>query len=153
MQLTKTFTDAQYAQALESWAWLDLGDRKPVFTSLFGDVFLVGPDGVSYLDVIEGRLTTGLWPDGAALEAALNTEEGQDRYLLGGLAFGAQARGLLLGPDQVYTFMPPPVLGGKVGLDSIEVYDFVMAVDIAGQIHDQIRALPPGTPIGSIKIA
>ncbi|MDI1463842.1 DUF1851 domain-containing protein [Catellatospora sp. KI3] len=153
MQLTKTFTEEQFARALESWAWLDLAGRKPVFTSLFGDVFLVGTDGVSYLDVIEGKLLAGIWPDGAALEAMLNTEAGEDRYLLGGLALGAQAKGLTLGPDQVFTFMPPPVLGGKVGLETVEVADFVVAVDIAGQIHDQIRALPPGTPIGSIKIA
>ncbi|GHJ45198.1 hypothetical protein Cs7R123_25400 [Catellatospora sp. TT07R-123] len=152
MQLTKTFTDEQYARALESWAWLDLAGRKPVFTSLFGDVFLAGTDGVSYLDVIEGRLLTAVWPTGADLEASLNTEEGEDRYLLGGLALGAQARGLTLGPDQVFTFMPPPVLGGKVGLETIEVADFVMAVDIAGQIHDQVRAMPPGASI-NIKIA
>jgi hypothetical protein len=39
VQLTKTFTSGQYAQATESWQWLGLADKTPLFTSLFGDIF------------------------------------------------------------------------------------------------------------------
>ncbi|WP_433650977.1 hypothetical protein ACQP2C_32125 [Micromonospora zamorensis] len=45
MELTKQFSEQQYARALESWAWLDLAGKAPRFTSLFGDVFLESADG------------------------------------------------------------------------------------------------------------
>lgn len=40
MELTKQFSEPQYARALESWTWLDLDGKAPRFTSLFGDVSL-----------------------------------------------------------------------------------------------------------------
>ena len=45
------------------------------------------------------------------------------------------------------SFVVPPVLGGKFDPDNVTVRDFVVALNISGQIHDQIRDLPPGTPI------
>lgn len=151
MRFTKTFSDEQYAQALDSWSWLGLDGRKPLFASLFGDVFLAGRDGCWYLDTIEGTLTQP-WASADELELELSTEQGQDRYLLGGLAAAAAARGLALDADQVYSFMPPPVLGGGVTIESVTVESFVMAVNIAGQIHEQVRDLPPGTQVTGVTL-
>ncbi|GAA1384897.1 T6SS immunity protein Tdi1 domain-containing protein [Catellatospora chokoriensis] len=151
MRFTKTFTEQQYAQALDSWSWLGLDGRKPLFTSLFGDVFLAGKDGCWYLDTIEGALTR-VWASADELALDLSTEQGQDRYLLGGLAAQAADRGLELGSDQVYTFMPPPVIGGGVTIESVVVESFAVAVNIAGQIHEQVRDLPPGTSVTGITL-
>jgi hypothetical protein len=65
--------------------------------------------------------------------------------LLGGLAFAAAERGIVLRPNQVYDFATP--LGGALDVEQISAMDFVVALNLAGQIHDQIRNLPPGTPI------
>jgi hypothetical protein len=43
-------------------------------------------------------------------------------------------------------------LGGEISLENIQVMDFVTAVNIAGQIHQQIRDLPPGTRIEDVKV-
>lgn len=67
--------------------------------------------------------------------------------MLGGLAFAAEDRGLVPGPEQVYGFAKPPVLGGAIDVENIEVIDFVVGVSIAGQLHAQVRDLPPGTAI------
>jgi len=40
-----------------------------------------------------------------------------------------------------------------VDLDNVEVIDFVVSLNIAGQIHEQVRDLPPGTPISGITIS
>ncbi len=85
---TKTFFPSQYAEALESWAWIDLDGKVPVLSSLFGHVFLQSVEGYWYLDVIGGSLEM-LWPDAASLQAALDTEGGQDEFLLGGIALAA----------------------------------------------------------------
>lgn len=146
MQLTKTFTPEQYERALDSWSWIGLDGMEPMFTSLFGDVFLRSPDGWWYLDTIQGSLSRE-WATEQALRTQLQSQEAQDRYLLAVFAMAAERRGLTLGPEQVYDFVPPPALGGGFAIENIQIYDFVVAVNLAGQLHDQIRDLPPGTQI------
>jgi hypothetical protein len=149
--LTRTFGAERYRRALASWHWIGIGAREPLFTSPFGDVFFRAGDGYWWLDTLEATLTRP-WDTGDEMLADLNTLAGQDRYLLAGLAAGAARRGLVPGPDEVYDFRIPPVLGGPVEVDNIGVLDFVVCVNIAGQIHDQIRGLPPGATVSGITI-
>jgi hypothetical protein len=151
MEPIKRFSPEQYEQALDSWSWLDLAGKTPQFASLFCDLFLESPEGWWYLDTIEGGLEQ-VWQTGAQLQAALNTPEGRDQYLLLGLAKEAERRGVSLAENEVYSLTPPPVLGGELDAANISALDFVVAVDLAGQIHDQVRKLPPGTPISGISI-
>jgi hypothetical protein len=140
VELTKQFSDEQYAVALESWSWLDLHGKAPRFTSLFGDVFLEDREGIWWhLDTFEGELVPR-WPNGAALAAELNTEEGQDQYLLGALAMAAfHRRGLRLSSDEIYAYVPPPVVTGSFDVDEIQVFKFSVAVNAVGQLHRQLR--------------
>jgi hypothetical protein len=46
----------------------------------------------------------------------------------------------------------PPALGGAVDLENVELSDFVLATNIAGQIHQQIKDLPSGTPISGVSL-
>lgn len=125
--------------------------KTPVLASLFGDVFLRAADGYWFLDTIEGTLERE-WASREEVQRALETDEGQDRYLLGGLATSAAARGLVLSEKQVYAFEVPPILGGPVSIDNVTVMDFVVSVNIAGQIHGQIKDVPPGTAISGITV-
>jgi hypothetical protein len=152
VQLTRTFTPEQYAEATESWAWLDLAGKKPVFTSAFGDIFFSAADGYWWLDTLEGTLTRP-WQTADELRADLNSAEGQDTYLLSTLAAEAERAGLTLGQDQVYDFRITPALGGPIEVGNIDVIDFVVGVNIAGQLHDQLRGLPPGTPVTGVTIS
>lgn len=111
VNLTRVFRSEQYVRALESWSFVDLDGKAPAFTSLFGDVFFQARDGFWWLDTVEGKLSRP-WGDAAEVRAALNTPEGQDQYLLGGLAFAAHEAGVVLADDQVYVFDKPPILGG-----------------------------------------
>jgi hypothetical protein len=146
MELTKRFSPDQFRRALESWAWLDLEGKTPVLATLFGDVFFELNGSYWFLDTVEGTLTSQ-WSTGEMLQGELNTEEGQDKYLLGGLAMAADRAGLTLGPDQVYDFKVPPILGGQFALDNILAMDFEVSVHIAGQLLRQVKSLPPGTKI------
>lgn len=151
MDLTKDFSGDDYAAALESWAWLDLTGAAPVLATLFGDVILQTPQGLAFLDTVEGTLTVA-WPDRESVEASLKTQDGQDRYLMGELALAAAEQGIVPGPDQVLSFIHPPVLGGALTVDNLEVQDFVVATNIAGQIHQQVLDLPAGTPIAGVAV-
>jgi hypothetical protein len=151
VELTKTFRVDQYADALESWRWLDLSAKEPLFTSLFGSVFFDSADGCWHLDMVDGTLGRP-WSSGAELETALETDEGRDRYLLAPLARQAVDRGIALAPHEVYDFSTPPVLGGPLDPANLSATDFVVALNLAGQIHDQVRTLPPGTKINEVTI-
>jgi hypothetical protein len=150
MELLRRFNAETFAQALGDWAWL-LADRplRPIAASIFGDVFLQAADGVWYLDSLEGTLSLE-WPDARTLQAALNTPEGQDKYLLGGIAIAAQQKGIIPGPQQVLIFSVPPALGGKISSDNVEAMDFVVAASINGQLRRQLKDLPPGTQITGV---
>jgi hypothetical protein len=142
----RQFSGEQYARALESWHWLDLAGKAALCASPFGDVFLEDDRGVWWLDALEGVLTRP-WATREEFAAALSTAEGQDEYLLAGLGLAAESAGLTPGADQVYGFAVPPNLGGALDVSNVEVVDFVVALNLAGQIHRQIRDLPPGTKI------
>jgi hypothetical protein len=152
MNLTRSFAAEQFARGLESWGWIGAADKVPVFASAFGDVFFRADDGFWYLDTLAGSLTR-VWADAQALEADLATPSGRDRYLLAGLAFGAESRGLIPDAGQVYNFKVPPVLGGALEVDNVETINFVVGLNIAGQLHDQIRGLPPGTRISGFTVS
>lgn len=147
----KSFAAADYERALESWTWLDFTDKTPRFASLFGDVFLESPDGWWFLDTVGGLLTSvGTGPE---LQKILNRPEGQDEYLMLGLAQACQDAGIKLGESEVYSFTPPPVVGGPMVVANVMPLAFVLAVNLAGQVHAQVRDLPPGTPITGFTIA
>lgn len=146
VDLIRNFSPEQFARALESWDWIGTSNKSPVFASPFGDVFFRADDGFWYLDTLEATLTRP-WATAEELKAALNTPEGQDRYLLAGLAASAERRGIMPTASQVYGFKIAPVLGGEVGLGNIEAIDFVVGIHILGQLHRQVRDLQPGTPI------
>jgi hypothetical protein len=151
MEMTRSFTPEQFAQGLESWQWASVGTKTPLFTSPFGDVFFRAEDGFWWLDTLRGSLTRA-WANADTLKADLATASGQDRYLLAGLAFEAERQGLIPAASQVYGFKTPPALGGALDIGNVEPTDFVVSLNLAGQIHEQIRNLPPGTRISGLTI-
>jgi hypothetical protein len=152
MELTRSFTADQFARALESWDWADIQGKQPLFTSPFGDVFFQAQDGFWFLDLLEGTLTRP-WPDADALQADLNTAEGQDRYLMAGLAFAAERQGIIPSARQVLSFKVAPVLGAATAVENIEVMDFEVIVQLTGQLHCQVRDMPSGSRITGFTIA
>ena len=153
MEPIRRFDSQSYSAALESWGWLDgVAGMSPVLANAFGDLFLQAEDGsFAFLDTLGGKLER-VWPDAASLQAAINTDRAQDEYLLIGLVQEAVAAGLEPDTRQVLSFKVPPALGGELSVENLEVTDFVVTLNIAGQIHEKIRKLPPGTPITEITI-
>lgn len=154
VEFTKTFTQDQYEDGLESWGWLSLTDKTPVLSTLFGDLFLTSKDGsgVWFLDSITGTATR-VWADEREMAAGLSTSDVQDRFLLRDLAQEAERQGLVLAADQVYDFKHPPALGGSPEVTNIAMMSFVVSLNISGQLHDQIRDLAPGTRVSGFSIA
>jgi hypothetical protein len=153
LELVRQFDQAEVLKALEGWHWLpEVHGKQAWFASPFGDLFLLDDDGsVWYLDLVGGGCER-VWDDVEACERDVSTSDGLDQYLLAGIAEAAADRGVLAGAQQVLTFTLPPVLGGEMTVENVGTVDFVVGVDIAGQIHEQVRALPPGTPISGFTV-
>lgn len=140
MELTKEFSPEQYEFALESWTFLDFSGLTPRFTSLFGDVFFEAPDASWwYLDLVGGTLLPE-WPNAQEMVDELQTERGQDQYLLGTIALAAAGNGLVLGETQVYDFLQSPLSGGRIETQNVILADFITAVNLIGTLHAEIQA-------------
>ncbi|GEP42526.1 hypothetical protein [Brevifollis gellanilyticus] len=139
-------------RALDSWLWLPLADKAVIRVTAFGDFFLQNDEGIWFLDTLEGKISL-VCQSIAQLNELLGTEDGQDHYLFGGFVERAVREGRLLGQGQCYDFKVNPVVGGSISYDNIGIRSFVVAVNLAGQLHDKVRHLPEGTIITGFNIS
>lgn len=141
---------AQVREALSAWRWLPLKGKTPLTVTALGDVFLSDEHGVWFLDRIAGTLELVAESE-TALEVLLNTENGQEHYLWYELIEAAQAD-ITLGEDECFDFKVAPRLGGELSVDNLHSVDFVDALHVAGQMHEQVKDLAPGTVVDNIEI-
>jgi len=140
----------EVTRGLDSWGWLPIEGKTPFAVTAFGDVFLESSEGIWFLDTLEGSLTivSGTREE---LQEILNSEEGQDHFLMAGFVIRARNEGMNLEPGQCYDFKINPVVGGPIEFENIEIQNFVVSLNIGGQIHEQVKNLPPGTKISEFK--
>ena len=133
-------------QALDSWQWLPIRNCDPIIVTAFGDIFFQGQDGIWFLDTLEGTFLK-VCNTRSELEELFTTQEAEDHYFSAGFLERAHREGVVLNEGQCFDYKLHPVVGGKVEYSNIQPQDFVVAVHIAGQLHEQSRHLPPGTKI------
>jgi hypothetical protein len=138
VDLTRTATRAQYHRALETWRWLDIERKVPLFTSLFGDVFLESYDGCWWLDTVRGTLIRP-WESVDAMDTDLDTARGQKAFLRSRLALDAELSGLVPGDDEIYGFTVAPIVGGAVDVANLEVMELTLRLHLSGQLHGHVR--------------
>lgn len=137
MKLLRTFPKVAFEFGLASWRWLGLREQTPRFATCFGDIFLESLDGWWFLDTVEGTLELR-WTSAVTMYEELESPEGRATYLMDDLVREARGRGLHLGEEDVYTFNPHPALGGELGVNGLGAMRFELAVNWAGQMHDQV---------------
>jgi hypothetical protein len=151
METTRNFTPQQYADGLESWGFLKLKGMTPLFTSAFGDVFFTARNGVWFLDTVGGTLER-ICKREADLQKVLDSADGQDKYLMSGLVHAAETAGIFPAGDQVLDFTVLPALGGPFDVSNVGAMDFVVKLNITGQLLGQLRKMKPGTKISRITV-
>lgn len=136
---------------LSEWRWLADGSFQPVVITALGDLFLRHDDGrIFWLSAAWGQLT----------EVAASAEEfkrlmvqpaNADAWFASDLVGDILTAGQRLRPGECFGTKIPPILGGEVEPDNFEPTDLQVHFGILGQIHRQVKDLPPGTPIGKIQ--
>ena len=132
--------------ALASWHWLELGERKPILVTAFADVFLRSPDAIWFLNTATGELEP-VCRRRRELDKLLATPEGRLRYLMADLVDQALQGGNRLDDGQSYDFKVHPALGGAVEYANVERRNFVVALHLRGQLHEQMHPGAPGGPM------
>jgi len=151
--LAVAFDPGQRDSLLAEWHWLIGEQRLPILIAAIGNAFVQdAQDGsVHLLDAGEGSLTQ-VSDSVDEFRDLLNDEDFVAAYFDVEAVAEMKSAGRVLEPGQVWGFIRPPVLGGAFGTDNYEPMDLEVHLSIQGQIHRQVKDLPPGTPISSIKL-
>lgn len=137
---------------LSDWAWAMPEPLRPVLLTAMGDAFAQGPSGTVYfIDMVEGAIRP-VADDGETFESLLQDKEFVTDHLFPARVVQCRRAGLTLEPGEVYSHKQFLVLGGEDDVDNVEATDVSVHISMHGQVHKQIKDLPPGTPISQIKI-
>ncbi|MFA0791154.1 T6SS immunity protein Tdi1 domain-containing protein [Microbulbifer echini] len=149
-------TDLGKGDALEAWRWLVGGRASVRLLTAMGDLFFVKKEGILKKERVY-FLDTGT---GEVEIASKSWKLFRELVNSGGDVPGHWFKYSLLKElsgqplDQGNCFSPKilPSLGGEYEKENYCAVSWVVHVDISGQIHEQIRDFPPGTPIKSMNL-
>jgi type VI secretion system (T6SS) immunity protein Tdi1 len=150
--LTVNFKHLDRECLLSDWRWLTGPQRLPIPLTASGDAFLQDKNDSSIyvLDVATAEFKR-VADTPAEFQALLADRTFvMNRFAVAMIA-DLRRSGRVLAPGQIYSFKKPPVLGGEYVLENIEATDIGVHFSIAGQIHERVRKLPPGTKISGLK--
>jgi hypothetical protein len=134
-------------ELLEDWRWLVGPGMKVVLVTAMGDLFLASGSGeVVWLDTRVGQLFEAA-DSVEAFQKGAQEDENLVAWFMPEIVAGLIEDGKQLGKGQVYGFKQPPVLGGALEMRNVQVMDAAAHFSMMGQIHEQVRNLPEGSPV------
>jgi len=151
--LTVNFSHLDRDTLLEDWQWLIGPSKLPTLLTAAGDAFIQDADDgtVHFLDVGRGEIHAVAGSD-EELRSLLASKDFVVNYLAVQMVGAMMKAGRRLEPSQIYSFKVPPVLGGQYDLNNVEATEIAVHFSLAGQLHEKVRNLPPGTPIDRFTI-
>jgi hypothetical protein len=151
-ELTVTPDGVDLDGLLSEWRWLADESFDPIVISALGDLFLRNDDGrIFWLNAGSGQLTK-VADSAEEFKRLMVQAENANDWFVPQLVGDILASGKRLKAGECFGYKVPPVLGGEIEPDNFEPTDLQVHFGILGQIHRQVKDLPPGTPIGEIKI-
>lgn len=137
---------------LSEWQWAMPEPVRPVLLTAMGDAFAQGESGAVYfIDMVEGTVHS-VANDGPSFQALMSDNQFVTDHMFPARIIQLRNGGKTLSPNQVYSHKQPLVLGGSDDIENIEGTDVSVHISIQGQIHRQVKDLPDGASIDSIKI-
>lgn len=151
-ELTVSLNGVDLDELLSEWRWLIDESYEPVVITALGDLFLRHDDGrIFWLDSGWGQLTE-VASSADEFKQLMGQPDNANEWFIPQLVGDILTAGQQLGPGQCFTYKQPPVLGGVIEPDNFEPSDLQVHFGILGQIHRQVKDLPPGTEIGEIQL-
>ena len=115
-------------------------------------MFLAEASGrVLWLDTGTGQLHQ-IASSVAEFQQLRQQPEHADQWFIPQLVGDLISSGVRLSAGQCYSYKKPPILGGEIEPANFEPTDLSVHFRVLGQIHRQVKDLPPGSKITNIKI-
>ena len=140
------------SELLADWMWLLHRPCMVIAMNNFGDMFLRESNGEIQLLVLTSGSLTKIANSQTAFEGLVSTKDNQRAWFSMELLTELERAGMSLAPGQCFSFKKPLVLGGESEVSNIDVAPISVYVSLMGQLHQQLRHLPPGTPVAGVKI-
>lgn len=138
---------------LQSWNWLVEPGNLPIMVTAMGDVFTRNTrDGSVHFLSVGAAAHCPIASDMTEFRGLLADEEFVRYYFDVKTITVLEEAGVKLGQKQLYGLEVPPVLGGKYELPNVLPTDILVHFTVTGQIHRQVKDLPPGTKITGFEI-
>lgn len=146
-ELTVDFSHLDRKRLVGDWQWLIGNDKLPILISSIGDLFLEDQNGkIFWLNVGAGTIQE-VASSSADFRNKMNDDNLANEWFMFALVEEIILSGKPLAPNQIYSWITPPILGGKYAAENVELNDIEVHFSIYGQIHAQIKDLPDGTKI------
>lgn len=140
------------SELLMDWNWLLKRPCTLIAMNNFGDMFLRDGKGEIQLLVLTSGSLTKIADSQAEFQSLVTVKENQRGWFSLDLLTELERAGMSLVPGQCFSFKKPLVLGGACEVSNIEVAPISVYVSLMGQIHQQLKDLPPGTRVAGSKI-
>lgn len=137
---------------LSEWRWLAPSTFQLRMVSSLGDAFLESVEGAIYwLDVASGDLSK-IAASRDEFDELRQIPENAEQWFMPQLVGDLLATGQHLEVGQCFSYKIPPSLGGAFEPDNFEACSLSVHFAALGKIQAQVRHLPPGTPITSVRL-
>jgi hypothetical protein len=148
----KSAVRADAADLVEDWLWLIPKDAEPMLPTACGDLFLRLPDGgIAFLDTYAGSYGT-VAPDYQQWKVMLNDPDRLEAWFRGGLVTELLESGLKREPGHCFSPFVPQIVSGSWRPSNFHACDLLVHLSVLGQIHRQVKDLPPGTRISGFEV-
>lgn len=134
-------------EILSDWQWLLGNNVELILISKIGDLFLKQSNQkILWLNTGTGKLME-VAKDIHEFKERLEQPQYLNHLFIPELLKELVAAGITIGPDECYSYKRAPILGGEIEPSNFEATNLYVHFSMLGQIHFQIKDLPPGTPI------
>jgi len=137
---------------LAEWRWIAPVPLQLRMVSALGDAFLESADGaIHWLDVAAADLTK-VANSRTEFDELRQIPENAEQWFMPQLVGDLLAAGQHLGAGQCFSYKIPPSLGGAFEPNNFEACSLSIHFAALGKIQAQVKHLPVGTPITSVRL-
>lgn len=137
---------------LSEWRWIAPAPFQLRMVSSLGDAFLESADGaIHWLDVAGGELSN-VASSKAEFDELRQIPENAEQWFMPQLVGDLLADGEHLEAGQCFSYKIPPSLGGAFEPSNFDACSLSVHFSALGKIQAQVKHLPPGTPINSVRL-
>jgi hypothetical protein len=137
---------------LAEWLWLAPKDAEPILPTACGDLFLRCADGsIAFLDTYRGSCEV-VAPSYERWKEMLNDPDQMENWFRGGLIVELLEAGIAREPGECFSPYVPQCVNGSWEPKNFHACSLLVHLSVLGQIHRQVKDLPPGTKISGFKV-